>query len=152
MSSSHFYTINIEFKLEMVRCRPIFDGRVYSLRTECSIRISPVYEPAISTEIVKYIFRSEHIASVLSVTCALNNKLVVSGGEDSRIIITSLSNGQVANKIDHHRGPVTQVLFTSIGDVLVSSKYLYIVSPFSVSLALLSLLPTYAFFSSAFWL
>lgn len=67
--------------------------------------------------------RREHIASVLCVTCALNNTLVISGGEDSRIIITSLTNGEVVNKIDHHRGPVTQVLYTSIGDVLVSSKF-----------------------------
>lgn len=67
----------------------------------------------------------EHIASVLCVTCALNNSLVISGGEDSRIIITSLTNGEVINKIDHHRGPVTQVLYTPIGDVLVSSKIFF---------------------------
>lgn len=63
---------------------------------------------------------------MLCVTCALNNTLVISGGEDSRIIITSASNGEVINKIDHHRGPVTQVLYTAIGEVLVSSEYLYV--------------------------
>lgn len=67
------------------------------------------------------IFR-EHIASVLCVTCAFNDTLLISGGEDSRIIVTSLANGQVAIKIDHHRGPVTQLLYTSIGNVFVSGE------------------------------
>lgn len=57
----------------------------------------------------------------------MNNSLVISGGEDSRIIIISLTNGEVINKIDHHRGPVTQVLYTSIGDVLVSSRSLRVI-------------------------
>lgn len=63
---------------------------------------------------------SEHIAPVLSLTPALNNSVIVSGGEDSRIIITSLLTGEVVMKIDHHRGPVTSVKVNTAGDVLVS--------------------------------
>lgn len=63
---------------------------------------------------------SEHIAPVLSLTTALNNSVIVSGGEDSRIIITSLLTGEVVMKIDHHRGPVTSVKVNTAGDVLVS--------------------------------
>lgn len=37
----------------------------------------------------------EHIAPVLCVTVALNNSVIVSGGDDSSIIITSLANGKV---------------------------------------------------------
>lgn len=65
---------------------------------------------------------SEHIASVLSVTSALDNTVVVSGGEDSRIIITSLKTKEVLTKIDHHRGPVTAVQTTASGDILISGK------------------------------
>lgn len=63
---------------------------------------------------------SEHIAPVLSLTPALNNSVIVSGGEDSRIIITSLLTGEVVMKIDHHRGPVMSVKVNTAGDVLVS--------------------------------
>jgi WD40 repeat protein len=63
---------------------------------------------------------SEHIAPVLSLTPALNNSVIVSGGEDSRIIITSLLTGDVVMKIDHHRGPVMSVKVNTAGDVLVS--------------------------------
>jgi WD40 repeat protein len=63
---------------------------------------------------------SEHIAPVLSLTPALNNSVIVSGGEDSRIIITSLMTGDVVMKIDHHRGPVMSVKVNTAGDVLVS--------------------------------
>ncbi|CAG2053362.1 unnamed protein product [Timema podura] len=65
-------------------------------------------------------FQSEHIAPVLSIIPALNNSVIVSGGEDSRIIITSLLTGDVVMKIDHHRGPVTAVTVNATGDVLVS--------------------------------
>lgn len=65
---------------------------------------------------------SEHIAPVLSVTTALDNTVVVSGGEDSRIIVTSLKTGEVVIKIDHHRGPVTAVQATAAGDILISGK------------------------------
>lgn len=41
----------------------------------------------------------EHIAPVLCVTVALNNSVIVSGGEDSSIIITSLANGHVVSII-----------------------------------------------------
>lgn len=41
----------------------------------------------------------EHIAPVLTVTSALNNSVIVSGGEDSSIIITSLTNGSVVSWI-----------------------------------------------------
>ncbi|PSN37379.1 hypothetical protein C0J52_19650 [Blattella germanica] len=64
----------------------------------------------------------EHIAPVLSLTPALNNSVIVSGGEDSRIIITSLLTGDVVMKIDHHRGPVTSVKVNTAGDVLVSGS------------------------------
>lgn len=37
----------------------------------------------------------EHIAPVLCITSALNNSIIISGGEDSSIIITSLANGKV---------------------------------------------------------
>jgi WD40 repeat protein len=63
---------------------------------------------------------SEHIAPVLCLIPALNNSVIVSGGEDSRIIITSLLTGDVVMKIDHHRGPVTSVKVNTAGDVLIS--------------------------------
>lgn len=66
---------------------------------------------------------SEHIAPVLCVTPALNNSLIVSGGEDSRIIVSSLLTGEVVIKIDHHRGPVTAVNVTSQGDILISGYF-----------------------------
>lgn len=37
----------------------------------------------------------EHIAPVLCITSALNNSIIISGGDDSSIIITSLANGKV---------------------------------------------------------
>ena len=37
----------------------------------------------------------EHIAPVLCITSALNNSVIISGGEDSSIIITSLASGKV---------------------------------------------------------
>lgn len=55
-------------------------------------------------------------------TSALDNTVVVSGGEDSRIIITSLKTKEVLTKIDHHRGPVTAVQTTPSGDILISGK------------------------------
>lgn len=71
--------------------------------------------------LINYYF-SEHIAPVLSLCVALNNTVIVSGGEDSRIIVTSIIKGDVIFKIDHHRGPVTAVKVTSSTDVLVSGK------------------------------
>lgn len=41
----------------------------------------------------------EHIAPVLCISSALNNSIIVSGGEDSSIIITSLANGKVVSRI-----------------------------------------------------
>lgn len=38
---------------------------------------------------------TEHIAPVLCVTSALNGTVIVSGGEDSSIIISSITNGKV---------------------------------------------------------
>lgn len=64
----------------------------------------------------------EHIASVLSLTPALNNSVIVSGGEDSRIIATSLLTGQVLMKVDHHRGPITALRVDAAGEVLVSGS------------------------------
>ena len=37
----------------------------------------------------------EHIAAVICVTCAMNNTLFISGGDDSSIIISSLSTGKL---------------------------------------------------------
>lgn len=68
------------------------------------------------------LYSSEHIAPVLSVTPALDNSVIVSGGEDSRIIVTSLKTGEVVIKIDHHRGPVTAVHATASGDILISGS------------------------------
>lgn len=45
-----------------------------------------------------------------------------SGGEDSRIIITSLLNGNVFIKVDHHRGPVNSIRVDSAGEILVSGS------------------------------
>lgn len=64
----------------------------------------------------------EHIAPVLTLTTALNNSVIVSGGEDSRIIATSLLTGEVLMKVDHHRGPVTTIRVDSAGEVLVSGS------------------------------
>ncbi|XP_075232823.1 NACHT domain- and WD repeat-containing protein 1 isoform X2 [Lycorma delicatula] len=70
----------------------------------------------------------EHIAPILSVTPALNNTVIVSGGDDSRIIVTQLiptskrKAGDVIIKIDHHRGPVTDVLVTDSSDILISGS------------------------------
>ena len=72
---------------------------------------------------VVIIFSREHIAPVLALTTASNHALVVSGGEDSSIIICSLATGQCITKIDHHRGPVTCVRVTATDDVLVSGRY-----------------------------
>lgn len=64
----------------------------------------------------------EHIAPVLTLTAAINNTIIVSGGEDSSIIATSLLTGEVLVKIDHHRGPVTAIRVDSAGEVLVSGS------------------------------
>jgi len=64
----------------------------------------------------------EHIAPVLSLTPALDFSVVVSGGDDSSIIVASMRSGRVRAKIDHHRGPVTALCVDSAGDVLVSGK------------------------------
>jgi len=64
----------------------------------------------------------EHIAPILTLTTALNNSVIVSGGEDSRIIATSLLTGEVLMKVDHHRGPVTSIRVDSAGEVLVSGS------------------------------
>lgn len=39
----------------------------------------------------------EHIAPVLCITTALNNSVIISGGEDSSIIVTSLQKGELVN-------------------------------------------------------
>ncbi|XP_039293837.1 NACHT domain- and WD repeat-containing protein 1 [Nilaparvata lugens] len=70
----------------------------------------------------------EHIAPVLCLTPAMNNTLIASGGDDSRIIVTQLlptgrrKAGDVVIKIDHHRGPVTNVLVTAASDILISGS------------------------------
>lgn len=64
----------------------------------------------------------EHIAPVLTLSTALNNSVIVSGGEDSRIIATSLLTGEVLMKVDHHRGPVTSICVNLAGEVLVSGS------------------------------
>lgn len=40
---------------------------------------------------------TEHIAPVLCITSALNNSVIVSGGEDSSLIISSLANGKIVS-------------------------------------------------------
>lgn len=77
------------------------------------------------------VLSSEHIAPVLSVTSALDDTVVVSGGEDSRIIITSLKTKEVIIKIDHHRGPVTAVRPTASGDILISGNDQFILSVYN---------------------
>lgn len=67
---------------------------------------------------------SEHIAPVLSVVAAPG--VVASGGEDSRVIVSSLVTGEVAGRIDHHRGPVTCVALTAAADVLVSGENIHL--------------------------
>nr|XP_033185449.1 uncharacterized WD repeat-containing protein all2124-like [Bombus vancouverensis nearcticus] len=64
----------------------------------------------------------EHIAPVLCLTSALKNSVIVSGGEDSRIIVTSLLTGDVLIKVDHHRGPVKSIRVDSAGEILVSGS------------------------------
>lgn len=51
-----------------------------------------------------------------------NYVLSFSGGEDSRIIVTSLQNGNVLMKFDHHRGPVNSIRVDSAGEILVSGS------------------------------
>uniref|UniRef100_A0A6B2E988 Putative conserved secreted protein n=1 Tax=Phlebotomus kandelakii TaxID=1109342 RepID=A0A6B2E988_9DIPT len=65
----------------------------------------------------------EHIAAVICVTYALNNTYIISGGDDSSIIISSMETGKLVMKIDHHRGPVTAVHVSAASDVLVSSSH-----------------------------
>lgn len=65
---------------------------------------------------------SEHIAAVMCITPALGGSVVVSGGEDSSIIVANINTGRRVMKIDHHRGPVTALKINSCGDVLVSGE------------------------------
>lgn len=51
-----------------------------------------------------------------------NLPLSISGGEDSRIIVTSLLTGDVLIKVDHHRGPVKSIRVDSAGEILVSGS------------------------------
>lgn len=46
----------------------------------------------------------------------------LSGGEDSRIIVTSLLTGDVLIKVDHHRGPVNSIRIDSTGEFLVTGS------------------------------
>ncbi|CAH2210700.1 jg6935, partial [Pararge aegeria aegeria] len=62
----------------------------------------------------------EHIAPVLCVAAIVNRSLVISGGEDSAVIVTSLVDGALVTKLDHHRGPVTTIKVIQDGDILVT--------------------------------
>ncbi|XP_026477613.1 uncharacterized protein LOC113383571 [Ctenocephalides felis] len=63
----------------------------------------------------------EHIAPILSVCCAFDSE-VISAGDDSSIIVTSLVDGTTITKIDHHRGPVTALVVDKEQDILLSSS------------------------------
>lgn len=45
----------------------------------------------------------EHIAPVLCITCALNNSVIISGGEDSSIIVTSLQSGDLVKQLSLYK-------------------------------------------------
>lgn len=71
------------------------------------------------------IFHREHIAAVMCVTSAMNNTLIVSGGDDSSIIISSFSSGKsVSNKKD------TFIFFLILE--LYNTQYSYIFYSFSL--------------------
>lgn len=48
----------------------------------------------------------EHIASILTLTPALNDSVIVSGGEDSSIIATKLLTGEVLMKVSPYYSDV----------------------------------------------
>lgn len=58
----------------------------------------------------------------MCITPALGGSVVVSGGEDSSIIVANMTTGRRVMKIDHHRGPVTALKINQYGDVLVSGE------------------------------
>uniref|UniRef100_A0A182SVY0 WD_REPEATS_REGION domain-containing protein n=1 Tax=Anopheles maculatus TaxID=74869 RepID=A0A182SVY0_9DIPT len=92
-------------KLEIEPPRRFTSAKV---NNKCPVRILP---------------NSEHIAPALCATLALDNKYIISGSDDSSIIVALFETGKLVTKIDHHRGPVTALHMSYPSEVLVSSSH-----------------------------
>lgn len=65
---------------------------------------------------------SEHISAILCVTCSINKSFIISGADDSTIVIARLDTGKLVTKIEQHRAAVTALSVCTASDVLVSGS------------------------------